>query len=1011
MYTFRSRSVQYQPMKTQIEQHLVTHFRQNSLSEYLKQKSDQLQVPNAINHPRMRTVKNGLMAINLAEKTAAGLQWLWYYKTAIMLTSASMMLTDAMFFGMVPWMITSFASLAAAYIYPTTAVATLAVGSYKLYKDALSFDDLDFSFAQPPAQLSFVQRIKALEAKTVRHTTQAWLSLGTGCNQAALQTSAIIASSFAPESPGLWPGWVSWILSLLGGSHPSADIMNSKTRLLLDHIEKKITVDGIGIGTLIYCLRLIKKNKEEIRYHTSGTINQFSSRIYSLLSKLSQHMQQVNQVVKTVFIHLDTIEEQLLLKPGLLTQPFQQLAMELYDHCYFMGYTFATLPSENGQRVYRETPPFTESRHQKALTRQQLRKPEERIPAYTEADRFNTSEASRARRILTLLNGESISYCRMMAANFNSKISIYKLIRVAALMDGERESEYLWLYKRGENDLMFYIERIQTAMPQQESKSSYDSVENPAFDAEKDLSLEAYFLRSSAQRKANNTLLDETGVLTKLYALQNEPTELYQITYQRFFDLFGDSGRLDKLNHDLSNQGRRQLALLRGEADRIFNNHQLHPLERITLILSLTQRYFPLQAIDEYLEDASADKKHQVSTDLQSLYNIANDSIFYKKTFDLFGSHGALTNHDHDEIKYRAEVVHNVIGIITRDNTLSNEVKIAQITHVILNNFPIHQDGFLTENILGDYKNQLQYFTQARLPLADIAAIAAEVQPLPITESLRARADDNIPDSIAIYHFLRNHIQHEHGFLGQLLYDHNPAVNMSFQTMLNGVRDMAFSTNFDEAEKQKAICQMMFACHRQLSGFPYLQAHLMHAQHAFFEPALIAHCQTEGNAIRERVFKRRRLLKGLLRHPDVTSRVTAGRSTHRLTKIRFKKRNKHTDHYLHYGNTLPAGLLNTKAKLDDLFTQTIDLYCAIHRRRNESGMLKNLIDIRESFYPTVPGNAHPAWDLIACVVREMRQGHQRADIVTAFNETCHMIAAADDDEAIPAVAAPGAALD
>ncbi|MDF1759241.1 MAG: hypothetical protein P1U40_01760 [Coxiellaceae bacterium] len=61
-------------MKTQLEQHLTTHFRRNSLSEYLKQKSDQLQIPNAINHPRMRTVKNSLMAINLAEKTAAGLQ-------------------------------------------------------------------------------------------------------------------------------------------------------------------------------------------------------------------------------------------------------------------------------------------------------------------------------------------------------------------------------------------------------------------------------------------------------------------------------------------------------------------------------------------------------------------------------------------------------------------------------------------------------------------------------------------------------------------------------------------------------------------------------------------------------------------------------------------------------------------------------------------------------------------------------------------------------------------------
>ncbi|MDF1759242.1 MAG: hypothetical protein P1U40_01765 [Coxiellaceae bacterium] len=905
-------------------------------------------------------------------------------------------------------MITSIASLAASYIYPTTAVATLAFGSYKLYKDTLSFDDIDFNFDPAPNALPFIQRIKALETRAVRHTTQAWLSLATGCNKAALQTAAIIASSFAPESPGLWPGWVSWILSLLGGSHPSADIMNSKTRLLLDHIEKKITVDGVGLGTLIHCLKLVKQNKEEIRYHTSGTVNQFSSRIYSLLSKLSLHMQQVNQAVKTIFIHLDTIEEQLLLKPGLLTQPFQQLIIDLYDHCYFMGYTFATLPSENGHRVYRETPPFTESRQQQALARQQRLKPEERTPAYSEDDRFNTSDMSRAKRVLAILNGESISYCRMMATRFNSKISIYKLIRVAALINGERESEYLWLFKRGENNLMFYIERIQAAMPQHAPEPSYNAAENPAFNTEKDLSLEAYFLRSSTQRKADTAALDETNALAKLYALQNEHTEFYQTLYQCFFNLFGDNGRLDKLGYDLSNQGRRQLALLRGEADRIFNNHQLHPLERITLILSLTQRYFPLHAIDEYLEDSNASHRRQLTKDLHFLYTILNDPQLYKNTYDLFGTGGALTNHKNTEIQYRAEIIHNTMNTIIQDEALTATDKTALLTRMILSNFPVDSDEFITENRLEDYQSQLQYFSSPQLSLTAISPINAAHQPLPITESLRARADDNIPDSIAIYHFLRNHIQHEHGFLGQLLYDHHPAVNMSLQTMLNGVRDMAFSTKFDETEKQKAICQMMFACHRQLSGFPYVQAHLAHAQHAFFEPALITHCQAEGNAIRERVFKRRRLLKGLLRHPNVTSRVTAGRSTHRLTKIRFKKRNKHTDHYYHYGNKLPTGLLNTKAKLDELFTQTIDRYCAIHHRRNESGMLENLIDIRESFYPTVPGNAHPAWDLIACVVREIRQGHLSADIVVAFNQTCNMIAAADDDEANPAVAAAGA---
>ncbi|MDF1796854.1 MAG: hypothetical protein P1U63_09985 [Coxiellaceae bacterium] len=984
-------------MRTHIEQHLTTHFRHNSLSEYLKLKSDQLQIANAINHPRMHMAKNSLMAINLAEKTAASLQWLWQYKTTIMLASASAMLTDSLYFGIAPWMITSLASVAASYIYPATAVATLAVASYKIYKDVLCFDDLHIGLEPEPTQLSYVQQIKRLEVKAVRHATNAWLSLSTGCDQAALKTAAIIASSFAPESPGLWPGWVSWILSLLGGSHPSADIMNSKTRLLLDHIEKKITVDGIGIGTLIHCLKLIKQNKEEIRYHTNGTVNQFSSRLYALLSKLSQQMQQVNQVIKTIFIHLDTIEEQLLLKPGLLTQPFQQLVTELYDHCYFMGYTFATLPSENGQRIYRETPPFTESRQQHALTRQQQLKPEERVAAYNEDSRFSTSNISRARRMLVILNGESISYCRMMATRFNSKVSIYKLIRVAALINGEHESEYLWLYKRGENTLSFYIDRIQATMPQVIATPSYDAAKNPAFDTEQDLSLEAYFLRSSTQRKMDTASLDETGALTKLYTLQKESTDFYYNIYQRFFDLFGDGGKLDKLGNDLSNQGRRQLALLRGEADRIFNNHQLHPLERITLILSLTKRYFPLGAVDEYLEDSNASNRRQLSSDLQFLYIILSDPIFYKNTYDLFSSGGSLANHSHVDIKHRADIVRDVMSYIMQDNTLEYDQKTAQISHVIQSNFPIELAGFVAENGLSDYLNQLQYYRQPRASLTNSIPQGDVLNPLPITESLRARSDHNIPDSIAIYHFLRNHIQHEHGFLGQLLYEHNPAVNMSLQTMLNNVRDMAFSTKFDEAEKQKAICQLLFACHRQLSGFPYIQAHIMHTQHAFFEQALITSCQAEGNTIRERVFRRQQLLKTILHHPAVTSRSRATRSS-RPSKTRLRRRNKHTDRYLFYGNTLPCGLLSSKAKLDELFTQTIDLYCTIHRRRNESRMLENLLDIRDSFFPTVPSSAHPAWDLIACVVNEIRDNHLRSDIVVAFKETCNAISHANTSE-------------
>ncbi|MDF1655557.1 MAG: hypothetical protein P1U34_10645 [Coxiellaceae bacterium] len=978
-------------MRANIEHHLTEHFRQNSLSAYLKQKSEQLQIPGAMNHPRMHTMRNSLMAINVAERTYANLQWLWQYKTNIMLTSASMMLVDSLYFGMVPWMITSLASIAASYIYPTTAVATLAVASYKLYRHTLCYDDLNITLEPEAAQLTLMQKIHALETKAVHNATKAWVSLSTGCDRAALTTAAMIASSFAPESSGLWPGWVSWILSLLGGSHPSADIMNSKTRLLLDHIEKKITLDGIGIGTLIHCLKLVRQNKEEIRYHTNGTINQFSSRIYSILGKLSQHTQQVNQVIKTIFIHLDTIEEQLLLKPGLLTQPFQQLVTELYDHLYFMGYTFATLPSENGQRVYRETPPFTESRLQLATTRQQQLEPQERVPAYSEENRFNTNRISRTRRILAILNGESISYCRMMAARFKSKISAYKLIRIAALIHGESESQHLWLFKRGEHNLQFYIDRIDAAILNTIPSPSYNPTENPPFDATKDLSLEAYFLRASTQRKSDVASLDETSVIEKLYALNKESTEFYHNIYQRFFDLFSDNGKLDKLGYDLSNQGRRQLALLRGEADRIFNNHQLHPLERITLILSLTKRYFPLDAIDEYLEDSNDENRRQLTTDLQFLYTVLNDPVFYKNTYDLFGAGGSLMSHDNDEIKYGADVVRNTLNYILQDVTVANDQKSYLIAQVIRSNFPITLDGFLASNTLGDYEDQLQYFSQDQLPLVGITPITTALHPLPITESLRARADDNIPDSIAIYHFLRNHIQHEHGFLGQLLYDHNPAVNMSLQTMLNGVRDMAFSTKFEEAEKQKAICQVIFACHRQLSGFPYIQAHLIHTQHAFFEPDLIASCQAEGNSIRERIFRRQKILKNLLRHPDVLSHTTAGR--HQPSRDRPKKhrKNKHTDRYLYYGNTLPCGLLNSKEKLDALFIQTIDRYCKIHRRRNESGMLENLLDIRENFFPTVPSNAHPAWDLIACVVREIRQGHMRADIVEAFNETCQAI--------------------
>lgn len=569
-----------------------------TVADFVDQIADKVLIPGALDKPQYKMLSRGMTALRV-------LEWGYQHRGALLLSASVAGLLDYRTIRILPWLINTTASLTSEYGLPMMYVLGAGYGAYQLgysyWQSLMNIVGGSAGFYRPGQSLEQQQRRLLLRASTQLNQL---VDAGDGTAQAV---AALLASTFSPEATELWPGWVSWVISLLGGSNPMDSISDTGTRLLLDKVERDITEKGVTIKTMIETLLVFKKYGDDIGYHTSAAISLFGTRLQKLIAQIASQLLMVNNCIKALYVLLDTYEEKLLLKPGTLSKLIDPVIQQLYHHIYFRGHSFGRAPSEGRERVYHATPPFTKVRIAAARARLAAGPEDERVIYITEGrTRFRRSDEQLWHYVLDILGADSVSYLKMSFETFKSETSAFKMVRLAAVLTGVAESVYLYKYRNGEVSFADFYRMVQVEL------AKVNTVDvTPChmldFSLGHTTSLEKYLMDNQVSRTKQLRGLPLGEVQS--YVLQSafDDTHSYQRYREHFIALFGKDGPLIRRN-GISQMARVNLAILQNQAISLFDNHGLSMHDKQLLLALLVQQYFPLDKLADFGMSRYADR-------------------------------------------------------------------------------------------------------------------------------------------------------------------------------------------------------------------------------------------------------------------------------------------------------------------------------------------------------------------------------------------------------------------
>jgi hypothetical protein len=559
-------------------------------------------VPDALAQPNLRHLRYALSAVAAAERS-------YRYREVLLVSPFALLLADYFTVGIAPGLLQVAANtLQLPGVLPAVYCLGLGAATWLLRRAPSTQALTDTVQGWLGAKAGAVQDRVFAPIKT-------WLA---GADQTALTVANQLSAAFQTESAELWPGWISWIISLLASSDTGITINQSDSRLVLDRVENDILTKGLTLSVIISSVRQLNAISEELGYHASGAQAVFAAKVQSVLAAIAARLSEFNRQVQKIYVLLDGLEEQLLLKPGVLTGPFDAEVQKFYHHLYSFGHSFGK-HTVGRERVYHAAPPFTQARREAAERRSLARQGEGVTFAreiYLDMNRFKQSDMARIRAALKILSGHSLLYLYKMALQFKSPDACKRLVRLAALfsMDEASESQYLLEYQLGERTIGTCYTELKTTfaalywvMSERAGRRLDSQLEPLAFDAARDTSHEAYYQRlAEARREAVAGIDDEHAAFALLLcdAVVNDAemacVDAQVRFFKQFFELFGQKGQLVQKLGRLSAKARVQLSLLQGEADAIFNQGALLGGEKVFLLKTLVQHYFKVEDIEPY---------------------------------------------------------------------------------------------------------------------------------------------------------------------------------------------------------------------------------------------------------------------------------------------------------------------------------------------------------------------------------------------------------------------------
>ncbi len=533
-------------------------------------------------------------------------------------------LVDRQACGILPWFVGMVARVTSKYAVPAMAIATLL---YLKFRSVPGYSELEQA---PTTRLpSYFDQVQSMASRA--HSAIALPG------QMAQNLSFMLASSLTTEAATLGSGTMSKVIALLGESNPLDNIHDSDARIKLDKLEGMMQ-GGLNIGKVIRCLSFFNTHKAGILYHTASAVDQVTSRANKILNQIVGRLLDLNDHIKSLYIFLDQAEEQLLIKPGTLTQLFDRKVYDLYACFYIQGYPAC---ADN------EMPPFSHSRRRAAQDRMMdfkidldadLRKlqayhreakeqyqamgaeffsdsvwhekvglieseistAERRLviehDCFLEPARFVRNEETKWQIILSVVGCESFDYLALSAERLDNEMSAGQLVRLLALLEDEPEALYLNQYKDGQLTITDVIARCRELLTS--LRASLTQTPVPACGL--DLAGDAHSIESHLMIRSNQHIerVRQAGVdAIKTYiAAEVDAAEVEQyFNFKRdFTNLFSQSGSLSKVV-EKKKPPRVTVAMLRlrSQALAVFSNHRLSTVDKRHLVANLILQYFP----------------------------------------------------------------------------------------------------------------------------------------------------------------------------------------------------------------------------------------------------------------------------------------------------------------------------------------------------------------------------------------------------------------------------------